>query len=594
MAAPEFRFGSFLRPPGASPVRIKALPLHSLAYYGVPRRKLGAGSYGGVAAYCTVPCVREVAVKFATSESDGAIDPGLLHEVVALIRTDHPNVVGIVDVVLYDHGTRFAMVLPVASTSLADYGAIDHGGNPALILTDESILNITYQLARALLYLESVDVWHRDLKPGNILLYDDSCTTDARRKVYRVVITDFGASRVGMCAYIAEMTHSDVTTYVYAAPELLLGGRYTAASEIWTLGCIVYELQTREVAFQGYTIDGVASRILSIMGTPTRTQWPALRVLPRWKAEYDRPITTGEREDPFGRDSPVTRLLRRTLAVSPSTRATTRELVYGSEMRQYREGVERCLPAPDPYAVGCEVRTEEEASLVGVPVRPLWMTLETRLHLVQRLEEFMASVPGGTFRALFMALAIVDSYLGSGVGYGSGGGAVTEQVLAVAVHLSRNLVDETRPVRAVELVGKDHLAAFASLELRVLTSLRFSVHLTTSLDVLEACISSALYSQPTYDATLLLLRAGCRGTLVYNATQQEITALCLAMACSVTGDAFRHASLLAADRTLTLIGLFFSDVKYLLGQARTVDLRSPSDTLEGLLRKMVLSRAFIQ
>lgn len=96
-----------------------------------------------------------------------------------------------------------------------------------------------YQLLRGLKYLHSANVLHRDLKPSNLLL---NANCDLK-------ICDFGLART--TSETDFMTEYVVTRW-YRAPELLLNiSEYTAAIDIWSVGCILMEILRREPLFPG-------------------------------------------------------------------------------------------------------------------------------------------------------------------------------------------------------------------------------------------------------------------------------------------------------------------------------------------------------
>ena len=96
-----------------------------------------------------------------------------------------------------------------------------------------------YQLLRGLKYVHSANVLHRDLKPSNLLL-NSNCD---------LKIGDFGLART--TSETDFMTEYVVTRW-YRAPELLLNcSEYTAAIDIWSVGCILGEIMTREPLFPG-------------------------------------------------------------------------------------------------------------------------------------------------------------------------------------------------------------------------------------------------------------------------------------------------------------------------------------------------------
>jgi serine/threonine protein kinase len=96
-----------------------------------------------------------------------------------------------------------------------------------------------YQLLRGLKYIHSANVLHRDLKPSNLLL---NANCDLK-------ICDFGLART--TSETDFMTEYVVTRW-YRAPELLLNcNEYTAAIDLWSVGCIFMELLNREPLFPG-------------------------------------------------------------------------------------------------------------------------------------------------------------------------------------------------------------------------------------------------------------------------------------------------------------------------------------------------------
>ena len=96
-----------------------------------------------------------------------------------------------------------------------------------------------YQLLRGLKYIHSANVLHRDLKPSNLLL---NANCDLK-------ICDFGLART--TSETDFMTEYVVTRW-YRAPELLLNcSEYTAAIDIWSVGCILMEILKREPLFPG-------------------------------------------------------------------------------------------------------------------------------------------------------------------------------------------------------------------------------------------------------------------------------------------------------------------------------------------------------
>jgi mitogen-activated protein kinase 15 len=113
---------------------------------------------------------------------------------------------------------------------------------------------IVYQLACALKYLHSAGVLHRDLKPSNILL-NTNC---------QIKLCDFGLSRtLKSSSFINPVLTEFIATRWYRSPEVILGSKsYSTKSDMWSLGCLIYELYSRRTLLPGdNTIDQITKMI---------------------------------------------------------------------------------------------------------------------------------------------------------------------------------------------------------------------------------------------------------------------------------------------------------------------------------------------
>ena len=91
-----------------------------------------------------------------------------------------------------------------------------------------------YQLLEGIAYCHAHRVLHRDLKPQNLLV--DNCG--------HIKLADFGLARA-FSLPVRTYTHEVVTLW-YRAPEILLGAKsYSAAVDVWSLGCIFVEMVSR-------------------------------------------------------------------------------------------------------------------------------------------------------------------------------------------------------------------------------------------------------------------------------------------------------------------------------------------------------------
>lgn len=167
----------------------------------------------------------------------------------------HPNVVQLLDVMPADNDRDIYLVFDYMDTDL-------HAAIRADILHDVHKRYIMYQLLRAIKYMHSGELVHRDVKPSNILL-DTDC---------HVKIADFGLARslgTRRKAFAAPVLTDYVATRWYRAPEVLLGSStYTKGIDLWSLGCIHAELLTGRPLFPGTSTLNQLERIIDAIGAP--------------------------------------------------------------------------------------------------------------------------------------------------------------------------------------------------------------------------------------------------------------------------------------------------------------------------------------
>ncbi|BES95211.1 Protein tyrosine kinase [Nesidiocoris tenuis] len=126
-------------------------------------------------------------------------------------------------------------------------------------LSSDHIKVFLYQILRGLKYLHSARILHRDIKPGNLLV-NSNCV---------LKICDFGLARVEEPDKHIKMTQEVVTQY-YRAPEILMGARhYSAAVDVWSVGCIFGELLGRRILFQAQSPVLQLELITDLLGTPS-------------------------------------------------------------------------------------------------------------------------------------------------------------------------------------------------------------------------------------------------------------------------------------------------------------------------------------
>ncbi|MGH7499739.1 MAG: serine/threonine-protein kinase, partial [Gemmatimonadales bacterium] len=135
-------------------------------------------------------------------------------------------------------------------------------------LPPEDAVHIAVQVAEALAYAHGRGVVHRDIKPENILLEGGLA-----------FVTDFGIARALEASAGEKLTQSGIVlgTPTYMSPEqAVAGGAADGRSDIYGLGCVLYEMLAGEPPFSGRTTQTILARHASDPVPPLRTVCPNL------------------------------------------------------------------------------------------------------------------------------------------------------------------------------------------------------------------------------------------------------------------------------------------------------------------------------
>jgi len=217
-------------------------------------KQIGYGAFGSV---CSARKIekrsRKVAIKKVDLVGDVSDLKRTLREIKLLRFFHHENIVPLID--LITPATKDLKEIYIVTELMSiDLHRLIYSN---LNITDTHIQLIIYQIFRGLKYIHSGGVFHRDLKPNNILI-NSNCD---------LKICDFGMSRVMAQMNLTLM--ESVTTRWYRAPEGLLKFRnYTDAVDVWSVGCILSELLTRKTLFPGKSTFEQIDIIIDVLGTP--------------------------------------------------------------------------------------------------------------------------------------------------------------------------------------------------------------------------------------------------------------------------------------------------------------------------------------
>ncbi|KAL2342727.1 hypothetical protein Fmac_004012 [Flemingia macrophylla] len=231
--------------------------------YVPPIRPIGRGVNGIVCAAVNSETHEQVAIKKIGNAFDNIIDAKrTLREIKLLRHMDHENIIAIKDIIRPPKKETFNDVYIVYELMDTDLHHIIHSDQP---LSEDHCQYFLYQLLRGLKYVHSANVLHRDLKPSNLLM---NANCDLK-------IGDFGLART--TSETDFMTEYVVTRW-YRAPELLLNcSEYTSAIDVWSVGCILGEIMTREPLFPGKDYVHQLRLITELLGSPDDASLEFLR-----------------------------------------------------------------------------------------------------------------------------------------------------------------------------------------------------------------------------------------------------------------------------------------------------------------------------
>ncbi len=194
-------------------------------------------------------------------------------EAEAVAKLDHPNTVKIYD---FGQDTRRLAVHRDGATSMASRCAsVINAAGP---LPPTRALHIAIQVAASLVDAHASSIVHRDLKPDNVMLIDKG----KQRDIVRVL--DFGIAKLRDDSRATQqaMTQAGdmLGTPQYMAPEQIRGDAIDGRTDVYALGCMIYEMVTARLPFEAPTIMAMLSKHLVEMPLPPSQRRPDLAIAP--------------------------------------------------------------------------------------------------------------------------------------------------------------------------------------------------------------------------------------------------------------------------------------------------------------------------
>jgi len=211
---------------------------------------IGRGGMGVVYLARDTKLDRSVAIKSMPAElaSDSTARTRFRREAKLLASLNHPNIAVIHEMIEEESG--YLILEYIAGDTLAQRMAREP-------LKLAEALSIGQQIGEAVSAAHEKGIVHRDLKPGNIKITPDG----------RVKVLDFGLAKASAREGITEGTTVTqpgrvIGTPAYMSPEQACGKPTDKGSDIWSFGCVLYEMLTGQLPFEGQTATEILARII--------------------------------------------------------------------------------------------------------------------------------------------------------------------------------------------------------------------------------------------------------------------------------------------------------------------------------------------
>ncbi|KAG9336405.1 hypothetical protein JZ751_002752 [Albula glossodonta] len=214
-------------------------------------KKIGEGTFSEVVKTQSLKDGKYYACKTMKQPVDSLEQANSLREVQAMKRlSPHPNILQLHEIVFDEETGSLSLICELMEMNI--YELIRGRQYP---LPDSKIKHYMYQLCKSLEHMHSNGIFHRDVKPENILIRQDV-----------LKLADFGSCR----SVYSKPPHTEyISTRWYRAPECLLtDGYYSQKMDMWSAGCVFFEIISLNPLFPGSNELDQVSKIHDVLGTP--------------------------------------------------------------------------------------------------------------------------------------------------------------------------------------------------------------------------------------------------------------------------------------------------------------------------------------
>ena len=209
--------------------------------------KLGSGAFGSVYKVKRKEDSKIYAMKIVKISLLGAKErENALNEIRILYSLAHPNIIGYKEAFYDENSKTLNIVMEYADDGDLE-SKINYNKMNKLFFDESTIWKISIQILKGLKYLHDNNIIHRDLKSANIFLMKNGL----------IKIGDLNVSKLSKIG--SANTHTG--TPYYSSPEIWIDKSYNNKTDIWSVGCIIYEMCNLNPPFRGTSLINLYNNI---------------------------------------------------------------------------------------------------------------------------------------------------------------------------------------------------------------------------------------------------------------------------------------------------------------------------------------------
>ncbi|XP_034015874.1 MAPK/MAK/MRK overlapping kinase-like isoform X2 [Thalassophryne amazonica] len=217
-------------------------------------KKIGEGTFSEVVKTQSLKDGKFYACKTMKQTINSLEQANNLREVQAMKRlSPHANIIQLHELIFDKETGTVSLICELMEMNIYEF--IQGRQTP---LPEHTVKHYMYQLCKSLQHMHSCGIFHRDVKPENILI---------KQNVLK--LADFGSCR----SVYSKPPHTEyISTRWYRAPECLLtDGYYSLKMDIWSAGCVFYEIMSLNPLFPGTNELDQVAKIHDVLGTPDQS-----------------------------------------------------------------------------------------------------------------------------------------------------------------------------------------------------------------------------------------------------------------------------------------------------------------------------------